>query len=90
MEETMPERIKIGEDIVIQVNDPTEALRMLAVATMRPFTKEDWYGFSGCESKEPMIGELEDFSIVLDAATLNICHGEDGYGGTLFELIRRN
>ena len=84
----MPEYIKINGDLVptIQIKDPVEALKMLAATTMRQFTREDWYGFSGCETKDPMIGEFGDFTIVLDSSTLNIIHGEDMYGGTLFEL----
>lgn len=86
----MPEYTKINGDLIptIQIKDPVEALRLLAHTVMRPFTKEDWYGFSGCETKDPMIGETpeDDFTIVLDGSTLNIIHNEDVYGGTMFEL----
>lgn len=82
----MPEKIRIQDDVVLQVNDPIEALRMLAETSMKPFTRDDWYGFAGCETKDPMIGQHGDFTLVLDGSTLNILHGEDGYGGTLFEL----
>lgn len=84
----MPETIIIQDDNVIQVLDPVEALQMLATANMRPFTKDDWLGFAGCETKDPMIGEFESFTIVLDGDLVNIVHGDDGYGGTLFQLKR--
>lgn len=86
----MSESIRINGDLkpIIQVKDPVEAMRLLAHIVMRSFTKEDWYGFSGCETKDPMIGETPDgdFTIVLDGSTINIIHNEDVYGGTMFEL----
>ena len=86
----MPESIKLGKDTVLQVNDSSEALKMLAGATMRPFTQCDWYGFAGCETKDPMIGESGEFVIVLDGTLLNVVHQDDDFGGTLFELVGRN
>ena len=80
----MPESIKLGKDTVLQVNDSSEALKMLAGATMRPFTQCDWYGF------DPMIGESGEFVIVLDGTLLNVVHQDDDFGGTLFELVGRN
>lgn len=68
------------------VVDPVEALKMLATTAMRPFTKDDWYGFAGCETKEPMIGEHGEFIIVQDGLLLNIVHIDDGFGGTLFKM----
>lgn len=84
----MPESLRLGRngEITIQVRDADEALRMLATTTMRPFTQQDWYGYSGCETKDPMIGEHGDFTIILDGPTINIIHFEDGYGGTMFKL----
>jgi len=86
----MPVTKHFGEDRVLQIEDPVEALKLLAHATMRPFTKDDWYSFNGCETKDPMIGEFGEWILVLDGATLNIIHVDDGYGGTLFELVGRN
>lgn len=86
----MPESIHInGDDIVSQVKDPVEALRMLATTEMKPFNKMDWCAYAGCESKDPMIGESGEFTIVLDGDLLNICHQDDGYGGTLFKLYQQ-
>lgn len=76
----------MSDEVVKQVTDPAEALRLLAIANMRPFSKEDWFGFAGCETKDPMIGVVEEFVIVLDGATLCIVHGEDSFGGTGFQL----
>lgn len=39
---------------------------LLAGLTFRPFTKNDWYGFQGCESPVPFIAEEEDFLVILD------------------------
>lgn len=83
----MPEKIRIQDDLVTQINSPAEAIKLLAKAKMKPFTKKDWYAFSDCESPDPMIGEVNDFTIVLDGDFLNILHSEDGYGGTLFKLV---
>lgn len=86
----MPELIRKQNDLVEQVLDPVEALRMLAKVDMTPFTKGDWLGFAGCESKDPLIGQHGEFTIILDGSMLSILHDEDEYGGTLFELIGRN
>lgn len=87
----MSEIVRVnGGDIRKVVTDPAEALKMLATTAMRPFTKEDWYGFAGCETKDPMIGETGEFIIVLDGTLLNIVHQDDDFGGTLFELVGRN
>ena len=46
---------------------PTKITReLLAGLTFRPFTKQDWYGFQGCESPVPFIAEEEDFLVILD------------------------
>lgn len=82
----MPESVRHGNDVVQQITDPIEALHMLATTGMRPFTKEDWLGFSGCETKYPMIGEDGNFILVLDGSVLNIIHCDDLYGGTIFQL----
>lgn len=83
----MSEIVRVnGGDIRKVVTDPAEALKMLATTAMRPFTKEDWYGFAGCETKDPMIGESGEFVIILDGNTLNIIHDEDDYGGEMFKM----
>lgn len=51
----------------------------------RPFTKTDWYGFAGCESAEPMIGERVDLVWVLDGSELGVYDADGNYlfGATL-------
>lgn len=85
----MAELFTIEGQQTIQVKDPAEAMRMLANAEMKPFTKEDWYAYAGCESKDPMIGYYDAFVIVLDGDLLNVCHGYDHFGGTLFKLYQQ-
>ena len=70
------------------MNYPTKAelLGLIAKTQFRPFEEADWWAFAGCESKEPMIGETDEYIIVLDGAQVNIVHPDDGYGGQLFEL----
>lgn len=83
----MVESVRIQGSVVVQrVIDPTEALRLLVNTRMRPFTKDDWFGFAGCETKDPMIGSSGEFVIVLDGATVSFYHCEDDYGGTIFKL----
>lgn len=43
-----------------------EALKAIAKSEFRPFNENDWDSYSGCESAEPLIAELEDFVIVID------------------------
>lgn len=63
-----------------------QALRLLARATMRDFNSNDWLAFAGCETTTPLIGELDDYSIVLDGDVLNIAHKSDNCGGQIFNL----
>lgn len=45
---------------------PVEALVLVAKTKFRPFDKSDWMSFSGCESENPFIGEVDDIAVVLD------------------------
>lgn len=63
-----------------------ELLKIIANTTFSPFTKGDWYSFAGCETKDPMIGYYDEFTIVLDGNLVNIVHNDDSYGGQLFKL----
>ena len=44
------------------------------MTTLRKFDKVDWYGFAGCESAEPEIGETanHDHVVVLDGRTVQL------------------
>ena len=43
-----------------------QAFKAMALTEFKPFDKHDWEAFSGCQSNEPMIGELGEMIIVLD------------------------
>jgi hypothetical protein len=49
----------------------------------RPFTKQDWYGFQGCESPVPMIAENDDEGILViidgDYCELYAADGDGGF-----------
>lgn len=64
-----------------------KALEMLGAAMMRPFTKEDWMGFSGCEDPNPTIGYVETYVLVVDGNTLLVLEQSDEYGGQTFTLV---
>ena len=40
--------------------------RLLASLAFRPFTKTDYYGFSGVESPVPMIAETDKICVIID------------------------
>lgn len=46
--------------------DRTEALRLIAQTTFHPFTNADYQTYGGVESTNPMIGETEDYLIIID------------------------
>ena len=48
------------------------ALLLLATTTMEPFTKADWMSFSGCNTENPLIGETDEWVIILDGNELEI------------------
>jgi hypothetical protein len=73
-----------------KIKYPTQAelLTIIARTEFKPFTKADWYTFSGCESDNPYIGYYNDFTIVIDGHLINIVHSEDEYGGELFGMTQ--
>jgi len=73
---------------IVRTNVAAEfALRMLVATEMRAFTRDDWLGFAGCESKHPLIGTFaNNYTLVLDGETLLVLENGDEYGGQLFTL----
>lgn len=67
---------------------PTKAELFLVMAQTKfePFNEGDWFCFAGCETKNPLIGYYNDFTLVIDGGLLNIVHSDDLYGGQLFDL----
>lgn len=41
----------------------------------RPFTRNDWQAFSGCESAAPLIFEGNEILVVVDGATVSVLNG---------------
>lgn len=46
--------------------DRSTALRLIAQTTFHPFTNADYQTYGGVESTNPMIGETEDYLIIID------------------------
>lgn len=65
-----------------------ELLSIMAKTEFKPFTKADWFCFSGCETDEPLIGYYEEFTIVIDGDIVNIIEVADEFGGQLYKLHR--
>lgn len=49
-----------------------QALMLVATTQMRPFTKTDWMGFSGCETENPLIGETDEWVVIVDGNYIEI------------------
>lgn len=67
---------------------PTKAelLALIAQSTFDSFTEADWYAFAGCETKNPLISQNEEYSIVIDGCNINMVYHEDMYGGAAYSL----
>jgi len=48
----------------------SEILPFLLKLQFRDFTKEDWYTFAGCETKNPKIAEIYGYAVVIDGASI--------------------
>lgn len=71
-----------------EFNYPTKAemLMLIAKSQFHPFTKADWYAYSGCQSENPLICETEEYVIVIDGNTINMVIYGDECGGALYNL----
>ena len=69
-------------------NYPTKAelLLLIAQSNFRPFEDFDWMTFSGCESKNPMIYQNDEYSIVIDNNNINMVYHEDMFGGEAYSI----
>lgn len=63
-----------------------EALRMLALTQMRPFNSFDFHSYNGVITKFPLIGEYNNFELILDGAELEIHEGPSHENIYLFDL----
>ncbi len=46
--------------------DRSTALMLIAKTTFHPFTKADYQTYGGVESTNPMLGETENYLIIID------------------------
>ncbi len=53
-----------------------DALGLLVSVELCPFTDHDWSAFAGCTSKEPFIGESDEWIVVVDGSDLIIVDTE--------------
>lgn len=52
---------------------------------LRPFTREDWYSYSGCNTTNPEIAYTERGSFILDGVTVEVVLFDEGsdYDGVI-------
>lgn len=48
------------------------ALVLVATTEMKPFTKADWMAYSGCETENPLIGETDEWVVIVDGNEIEI------------------
>jgi len=67
---------------------PTKAEMLILIAKSQfdSFTEADWWSFAGCETKDPLICQTEEYSIVIDGNNVNMVYHEDEYGGEAYSL----
>ena len=56
----------------------SQALRLAAISTFRPFSDLDWSHWAGCMSENPLICETEDYVLILDGSSLAYVTFPDG------------
>lgn len=67
--------------------DHTEALRLIAQTTFHPFTKADYQTYGGVESTNPMLGETDDYLIIIDGDLIQFHNMEGDFAN--FALLGR-
>jgi len=63
----------------------SQALALIATADFKPFTQNDWYAFSGCESADPKIAydEVAKMAIIMDGEVIEFIDDDDESIATL-------
>jgi len=63
----------------------SQALALLAKADFKPFTRNDWYAFSGCDSADPMIyyDEVAGLTIIHDGEAIDFIDDDGESRGQL-------
>ena len=57
----------------------SDIMRLVAQTQFREFTKEDWYAFAGCDSSNPLIAEIDDWTVLIDGETISISRYNDDF-----------
>lgn len=52
----------------------SEAFALVARATFEPFNEFDFETFSGVETENPLIAEIDDLVLILDGNVLEVIH----------------
>jgi hypothetical protein len=69
-----------GTKMTALPQNATEALKLMAKAQFRPFDDADWNSWSGCETDEPMIAEIDEVTIIIDGDCITFNAYNDGTG----------
>lgn len=64
----------------------SRALQFVRETKLRGFTTTDWQAFAGCETAAPMIGEFDDYTVIVDGDSITILHADDEFGGQMFTV----
>jgi hypothetical protein len=58
---------------------PEQVLKIVAACTFQPFSQHDWDSWAGCESENPLIGNIQDpdnpaipLIVILDGSCVSI------------------
>jgi hypothetical protein len=71
--------------------EKNEIISLIARLEFRKFSEGDWYSWSGCESKEPLIAEYDDhYTVIIDGVYVLITHTDDLKGGAAYIIRAEN
>jgi hypothetical protein len=72
------------------MNYPTQAelFSLIAKTEFKPLDAVERQTWAGCESENPLIGYNGEFAIIIDGENITISHGEDEFGGRMYNLNR--
>ena len=64
----------------------SEVLRLIASIKFREFSENDRMSFQGCDSENPMIGENDDYLVILDGDVVCVLGSDPDSEQQLFFL----
>ena len=69
-----------------------DAIKLIASQKFLPFIKNDWYGYSGCETKDPLIARGDwncfEFDCIQDGSTFEF-HFHPDCSGPIDHLVTK-